>query len=213
MSLVTGIESRKGRTGAVNVFVDGQFAFAASPNLMVEAGVHTGQELTPREVEELKRRAVVYRALNTSLAYLGARPRSESEIRQRLRRGRFDRATVEEAVGRLREKGLIDDVAFARFWRESRDRFRPRSRRLLGMELRQRGLRAEEIAQALGDVDDEANARAAALTKARSCAGLDYEAFRKRMAGFLRRRGFTFELVDKTIDQVWRETAGSPPDL
>ena len=110
MSLVTGIESRKGRTGAVNVFVDGQFAFAASPNLMVEAGVHTGQELTPREVEELKRRAVVYRALNTSLAYLGARPRSESEIRQRLRRGRFDRATVEEAVGRLREKGLIDDV-------------------------------------------------------------------------------------------------------
>jgi len=50
----------------------------------------------------------------------------------------------------LLELGLIDDMAFARFWRESRDMHRPQGRWALRQELRRKGIEAEGSAATLG---------------------------------------------------------------
>ena len=55
------------------------------------------------------------------------------------------------AIERLADLGVLDDAAFARTWLESRDRARPRGERALQMELRQKGIDADTVAQALVD--------------------------------------------------------------
>ena len=213
MNTVTSIEGQMGRKARVNVFLDGAYSFSLSHPLATEFGLHVGQTLSPAELEELDRSDLLGRCLKSALRYLQPRPRSESEIETRLRRFGFNADIIQQTLAKLRAQRLVDDVAFAEFWRENREHFRPRSRRALELELRQKGIDPETVAETLEPIDDELSAYRAAQRKARSLAGLDYPNFRRRLGTFLRRRGFAFELIHHTVDQVWRERIGCPPNL
>ena len=205
MNTVTVIETRMKRKGRVKVFLDRGFAFSLSLAVAAEAGLHKGQTLSLPEIERLKSADRLHRSLNSALRYMSPRPRSEAEIRARLNRHGFDADIIEQVLTKLKEQGLVDDIAFARFWRENRENFRPLSRRLMELELKQKGVDAEAIAEATAGVDDELAAYQAAQRKARSVEGLDYSSLRKRLGAFLKRRGFGYELINRTIDRVWQE--------
>lgn len=211
MNTVTVVETRKNRQG-VKVILDGGSAFSLSLAVAAEAGLHKGQTLSIPEIERLKSTDQLHRSLNSALRYMSPRPRSEVEIRTRLSRHRFDTETIQKVLAELKKQGLVDDVAFAQFWRENRENFRPRSRRLMELELKQKGVDAEIIAKATIDVDDDQGAYRAAQKKARSLSGLDYPSFRKRMGSFLKRRGFDYELINRIIDRIWQEQSSELPD-
>lgn len=211
MNTLTVVETRKNRQG-VKVILDGGSAFSLSLAVAAEAGLHKGQTLSIPEIERLKSTDQLHRSLNSALRYMSSRPRSEVEIRTRLNRHGFDTETIRKVLAELRKQGLVDDVAFAQFWRENRENFRPRSRRLMELELKQKGVDAEIIAEATIDVDDDQGAYRAAQKKARSLSGLDYPSFRKRMGSFLKRRGFDYELSNRIIDRIWQEQSSELPD-
>jgi regulatory protein len=213
MKTVTSIEPQKRQRERVNLYLDGAFAFSVSVSVAAEVGLYQGQRLAPVEVEKLKDADLHASSLNSALRLLSQRPRSEAEIRTRLRRRGYDAGTIEQVLVKLRERKLLDDLAFAQFWRESRENFRPRSRRLIELELRQKGVDAEAIAEVTAAVDDELGAYKAAQKKARSLAGLDYHSFRKRLGAFLRQRGFAYELINITIERIWQEQGNIQPDL
>ncbi len=85
-------------------------------------------------------------ALELAAGYLGTRPRSRWEVVRRLRRAGTDPTVVERTLVRLGELGLVDDLAFAHWWLEQRDRHAPRGHRMLEAELRQHGVDREVIA-------------------------------------------------------------------
>jgi len=212
MNTVTVIETQMKRRGRVKVFLDKGFAFSLSLPVAAEAGLHKGQTLSLPEIERLKSADRLQSSLDSALKYMSPRPRSEAEVRARLNRHGFDTDTIQQVLARLKERGLVDDIAFARFWRENRENFRPRSRRLIELELKQKGVDAETIAEATAGVDDEPSAYRAAQRKARSLARLDHSSFRKRLGDFLKRRGFDYELVNRTIDRVWQERDDAQPN-
>lgn len=148
---------------------------------------------------------VFQHCLDVASRYLSYRPRSEAELRHRLLQRGFDNGSIEKVIFRLKEQGLVDDTAFARFWKENRDSFSPRSRLLLGRELRQKGVNPDIIAEIVEAVDEETNAYKAAQKKASALAGLDYWTFRRRLSSFLRRRGFSYEVTQHTVSQLWQE--------
>lgn len=209
---ITAIEAGKRRGSRVKVFLDGAFAFSLSLPLVREAALETGRSLTAAEVERLKRDDLLHRSTEAALRLLGYRPRSESELRSRLRQ-RFDGLTVAQTLQRLKGQGLLDDQAFARFWRESRDSFSPRSRRLIELELRRKGVAAETAAESVSGLEDEASAYRAAEKKQRTLRDLDRQSFRRRLAAYLQRRGFRYEVIARTVDRMWQETAGAEADL
>lgn len=205
MKRVTAIETQKAKKGRVNLFLDGAFAFSLSVPVASTAGLHEGQELTSKEVEELKNDDLLHRSLNSALRYLSPRPRSEAEVRNRLRRQGFEAHTIQQVITKLKEQKLIDDADFARFWRENRENFRPRSRRFIEFELRQKGVDAETAAEITAGLDDELNAYKAAQKKLGSLKGLDYHNFRNRLSAFLKQRGFSYEVINRIINRVWQE--------
>ena len=104
----------------------------------------------------------------------------------------------------------MDDAAFARFWRDNRETFRPRSRRLTRLELQQKGLNAEVIEATIADIDEDASAYRAAQNRARRLAGGGYLFFRRRLGEYLRRRGFGYEVIGRTVARLWKETRAVP---
>ena len=143
--------------------------------------------------------------LNAAFRYLSYRPRSEAEIRNNLRRRKFDGQFIEKVILELGEQGLLDDLAFARFWKENREAFSPRSQIVLKQELSRKGVSAEIIAEVTSKTDEESSAYRAAQRKAKALATSDYACFRQKLFAFLKRRGFSYEVIQHTINQLWQE--------
>jgi regulatory protein len=147
----------------------------------------------------------VHDCLEAVYRFLSYRPRSEGEIRAWLHRRGFDPGVAETVMARLREQGLSDDLAFANFWKENRLSFRPRSRRLIGKELRDKRVAAEIVEEVTADIDDDQTAYKLARGRIPSLAGLDYSQFARRLASYLTYRGFSYEVVRRTVNLLWEE--------
>ena len=148
---------------------------------------------------------LIDRAMQAGLRFIAFRPRSREEVRRRLGR-RFDPHTVEQALARLEERRYLDDAAFARLWRESREAHRPRSAALIRRELLERGVPREVAQEAVAGLDDDASAYRAGQGRLRSLQGLDSVAFRRRLEGYLKRRGFGASVVRRTVDRFLKTT-------
>jgi len=204
MKRVTAI--RAGRRGKrVNVFLDDRFAFSLEAEVALKENLRVGQELSEEKIEALTGADLFHRCLNAAFRYLGYRPRSEAELRERLKRRGFDGDNVEAVLARLREQGLVNDLAFAEFWKDNRQSFRPRSRSLTALELRQKGVANDIINQVVAVVDDEESAYRAARSRAQSLPGADYKDFRHRLGEYLKRRGFGYRVVTHTVQRLWQE--------
>ncbi len=202
---ITALQVGKDRSKRVRLFLDGKFAFSLEAELALEEGLKVGQELSTGEVEALAQAQYFHRCLEAANRYLGYRLRSEYEMRQRLRQRGFDVNSIEAAISSLKEQGLIDDIAFARFWKDNRQQFSPRSQWLTRQELKQKGVSGDIINQVVSTIDDADSAYRAAKSHTRRLSVSDYPSFRHRLGKYLERRGFGYGVVIQTIDRLWRE--------
>ncbi len=205
MSKITAIRVGKGRGKRVNVFLDNKFAFSLEAEVAVREGLQVEQELFASQIEALARSDHFHRCFNAAAHYLSYRPRSEFELIERLHRRGFDDDSIEMVIAKLKEQGLVDDVAFAQFWKDNRESFSPRSQWLTKLELRRKGITNDIIDQVVDIVNDDNSAYRAALSKARSLSLSDYTSFRRRLGEYLKRRGFGYAVINHTIEQLWQE--------
>ena len=203
MRKITAIEVQKRRPNRVNIHLDGEFAFGLAR--IVAAWLQVGQELSEEKIEELQAKDARERAYQQAMLFLSYRARSESEIRRNLRKHEIPEAVIEETLERLRQDGLANDKEFASAWVENRSTFRPRSRRMMALELKQKGLDEEAIQSAMENVDDEASAYEAARKRAVRFKGLEWNDFRKKLSEFLARRGYSYSVIASVVTRVWNE--------
>lgn len=145
------------------------------------------------------------RCLDAAYRYLSYRPRSEGEVRQRLLQRCFANEEVDEAIAKLKGQKLIDDFAFAEFWKHSRLSFRPKSKRLIARELRSKRVDADIVDEMTKDIDDELNAYTIGCSRMPFLADLDYPRFRQRLSSYLSYRGFGHQVIRDTANRLWRE--------
>jgi regulatory protein len=203
MKKITAIDVQKRTPNRVNVHLDGEFAFGLAR--IVAAWLRVGQELSDEKIEQLQAEDARERAFQQAMLFLSYRARSEAEIRQNLRKHEIPDPVIEQTLERLRQEGLANDHQFARAWVENRSTFRPRSRRLMAMELRQKGLNDEAVASAVAHVDDEGLAYEAAQKKVARYKHLEWNEFRKKLSDFLARRGFSYSVVAPVVTRIWNE--------
>ena len=205
MKKITALRVGKSRGKRVNVFLDGKFAFSLEAEVAVREGLQPGQELSASEIEALARSDHFHRCLNAATHYLSYRPRSESELRERLYQRGFNGDSVEVVLVKLKEQGVVDDMAFTQFWKDNRESFSPRSQWLTKLELKRKGVAEDIIDQVTDAIDDDNSAYRAALSKARSLPLSDRQDFCRRLGGYLKRRGFGYRVIKHTTERVWQE--------
>lgn len=143
--------------------------------------------------------------LDVAYRYLSYRPRSEGEMKQRLRKRGFDTEVIERTIEKLKEQDIIDDYAFARFWKDAQLSHKPKSKRLIIKELVDKNVEEDIIKQVTEGIDDETNAYTLGHNRARTLAHLDQISFRRRLENFLSYRGFSYGVIKHTIDILWEE--------
>jgi regulatory protein len=200
---ITGLKYQKKNPDRVSVYLDGRFAFGLPA--ILAARLKTDQFLTDAEIEALQQEGGTEKAFNRALDFLGYRPRSRQEIDRYLQKRELPQVQIEAVIARLEHAGFLDDEAFARFWVENRERFRPRGLRALRYELRTKGVSEEIIDRALEVVDAPESAYRSAAKKAQQLSSLDRQTFYRKMIAFLSRRGFAYEVAREVTDRYWTE--------
>ena len=205
MAKITALRETKGRD-RVNLFLDGKFAFSLSADLVSSRNLQCDQSLTDEEIDSLAKSYLYQRCLMVATNFLSYRPRSTSELRIKLKRRGFDEETQARVLESLKEKGLLDEAAFAEFWTDNRESFSPRSRWLTRIELQKKGVSKDVIERAVESIDDTDSAYRAASSRLRSIRWSDHEEFRRRLGGYLQRRGFGYSVISATLQRLWNET-------
>jgi len=200
---ITALTFQKRNQERVNVYLDGRFAFGLAA--IQAATLRVGQFVSASEVAELRERDSEEQAYEWALNLLAYRPRSAAEISRRLHQADFPSWAIEGALARLEELRLIDDHAFARYWVENREEFRPRGRRMLRWELQQKGVADEIIDEVLAPLDDTATACRLARKRASPLRHLDEATFHRRLGAYLARRGFPYPIIGDVVREVWEE--------
>ena len=200
---ITALKAQKRSAQRINVFLDGEFAFGISR--IVAAWLIVGQELSPEEIKELQEKDSAEKAFQRALNFLSYRPRSQAEVIRNLRKHETPESQIEETIERLLRNNLVNDQEFAQLWVENRSEFRPRGAYALRMELRQKGLSDDIIDPVLNNLNEEELAYKAALQRGNRLKNYEWNDFRKKMSGFLSRRGFSYQLISDTVTQIWEE--------
>ena len=202
--VITAICVQERNHQRVSIDLDGEYVFGLSR--IVGAWLKVGDHISDEKIATLKAQDSNEVAFQSALRLLNRRLRSSEEIRKGLIAKGFEPEQVDDIIQRLISDKLLNDEKFMHSWIESRSHFHPRSRRLLKLELRKKGIADDLIDTALADsVEDTDLAYQAATQYARRLANLEWFEFRKRLSAFLGRRGFSYGTIVPVVNTVWEE--------
>lgn len=196
-------------------------------SLIEKFGLRIGLEIESRVIEKLIAADEVMRAKNYAIRLIreekenpitddpdseaSPRPKikpklyTKNEMEQRLAREGFATEAVETAITELIHSGYIRDRQYAENWVKRRQKSNPRGKTLLKAELLDRGIDRETAEQVVAKVGTEAETEAArqlAEKRAKQYKRLPDHVVKRRLHGFLARRGFNAEVVRSVLDQM-----------
>lgn len=148
------------------------------------------------------------KAKDAAYNYLSYRARSVKEVRDKLVQKEFAEEIIEQVVDDLQRQKLLNDREFARRFVEAR-LGRANGSRKLAQELRRKGIETEIIVEVLGEfaatLDSEERAMGLLGKEAWRYRGLERDKAKRRMLGFLARRGYDAQMARSAVDKVWQE--------
>ena len=130
---------------------------------------------------------------------MALRARSAEEVRRSLARRGYGRDEIAAVLARLTALRYLDDADFARTWVAARARRTATGPARLARELRAKGVADADIGAALSAFAEEWNVAEAAAEAVRrklpSLHGVPPTVARRRLAGFLERKGFSADII------------------
>jgi regulatory protein len=149
------------------------------------------------------------RAYEAALRLIAYRDRTVHELRTRLADKGFGPEAVEHAINRLKRLSYLDDAAYCERTINETLASRPAGPRWITDRLRLKGVHPEVIREALAraypDELVEQMAYRAAATRLKRYRSDEPRARRRKLAGYLSRRGFDYAAVQKALRRVLGE--------
>lgn len=141
-----------------------------------------------------------------ALKLINFRPRTIEELTDRLKEKGFSALTLTQVVEEFTKKGLLDDAKFSKLWVDSRMASKPKGAMLLKKELQSKGVDEQVIDEVISKATKGSNeydiVKQLADARMRYLSGLDKITAKRRLFGFLKRRGFSTETVMKVLKEV-----------
>ena len=204
---ITRLESQVHNDDRVSVYLDGEFAFGIHEDLVVKHSLQVGATLTPEGVRKLERDEQYVDAKQAALDYLAYKPRTEEEVRRKLRQEDVPSPVIEDVIARLYELEYLDDEAYAHDYAHNRFSSKKYGPVRIRRELTERGVDRRLADAAVDELFAEVDVTAAAWTHAekrwpRLAGEDDPRRRRQKMYRYLRRRGFTSNTIRPILDEL-----------
>ncbi len=213
---MTALREDPRRAGRYLLEVNGEEIKPISVEMIAEGGLRVGLALDGATLTRLRSAAGEVACFDHATEALARRARSRAGLERWLRQRGHGRQAIVAAQDRLERLGVLDDAAFAQGYARTRIQSGHYGPRRVMAELRREGV-AAAVAEAavngvLADLEPEAVAArslAAVERRARAMRGLPNDVARRRLLGWLLRRGHggaeAARLVRAALDGLRRD--------
>ena len=187
------------------LFLDGDYFDSVDVGCIPKLGLRIGLEIEPEVLHKLIQADEGIRAKNCALELLSCQSYSKSQMMYQLREKGFGAAAIDITLEDLEQLGHIKDEDFAKRWVARRQRSKPKGKKILAHELANQSVDKTTVDRVLARIEDSDETNIAlqlAQKQAKRYQSLRPEVAKRRLHGFLLRRGFDYETIQSAIERV-----------
>ena len=147
-------------------------------------------------------------AYNYALNLLSARPYSTQALHRKLIQKEYSAADADDAIRRLVDNGLLNDAKYAEQYARSKILSTGASKRRLTQDLYRKGIKGDVATSAIANViadeqiDTAAVIEQVARKKLAQLGDLEPLVLRRRLFGFLARRGYDVDEIKRVVSSL-----------
>lgn len=201
---ITAIQAQK-RKGRYNIFIDGQYRFPVSEEVLIQFRLHKGQEITNEQIKVITDADAVSKAYTKALDYLSYQLRTEKEIIQYLQQHGFTDLQIEPVLQRLRDQGYINDLEYAKSYVRTIAKTSDKGPKVITQNLRRKGILENNIEIALEEFPYRVQLQNAVKIAQKLTRKYRNEAFKiqiQKIKNGLFVKGFNSTVVTAAINQL-----------
>lgn len=161
MAKITKITAQK-KAGRYNIYLNGEFAFPASEEVLVKYRLLKGSELDDQQVATIKKADHQSRFYSRALDYLSYQPRTAAEMTKKLTDLAATPVQIAAVMGRLKSERLVDDCQYAKSYVRTMANTTLKGPRVISQKLHQKGVSSLDIEAGMTEFSveqQEANAQ------------------------------------------------------
>ena len=209
LAIITKITAQIKRKDRYNIFLDEgkgeKYAFSVDEEVLLRFDLKKGKELDEFDLADIQTHDEIQKAFTQALNYLSHRMRSESEIRQYLKKKEVEDPVIQEAVHKLYHDKYLDDLEFARAFVQTAINGGSKGPVIVQQELREKGVEARLIEQALEEYTFDMQAENAAKIAAKTIKkekNISERALKQKLDQVLARKGFSRDAITAALDET-----------
>lgn len=188
-----------------DIYIDEEYSFTLTDEGLYKAKLKSNTEfIITEDLNDILKEDEAKRCKNRALKIITTSSKSENKIKEKLMREGYSEYAIEIALDFLREYKFTNDERLAK--NLANQSLRKNSSILQTKQnLRNKGIKKEDIEKALEEVDEDdeiENAINIANKKYRTIKNKDRDEILKKIAYTLNYRGFSYRAVDKAIQNI-----------
>jgi len=205
--ILTKIEQQAGNKKRYSIYIDGEYTFGISEDVLVKHSLRKGQVLTQDILKDINHEEEQSKANSYGLRLLSFRNRSEQELVQKMKQKQYDVEVIKNTIAFLKHHQYINDEAFTNDFVKSKLSTQKYGKNRIKQELYQKGISKDLINSTIDEMSNSDQEYETALELSRkklltSYRNDDTQSQYRKIGGFLQRRGFGFETISKVLNKL-----------
>ena len=205
MGIITKIEAQKRNSERVNIYIDEDYAFSLSTELVYKEGLVVKMQVDNGRLSKIAREESFLRCKDSALRTIERTYKTEKEISDKLVSKEFDVDSIERTLEFLKEYNLINDENYVKMY--VKDKIKTQGQNKIKYTLMQKGINEELIKYEISKFNDDSQKEVAydlATKKYNLLAKREDDKYKlsQKLYRFLTAKGYDYSIVSEVVKKV-----------
>lgn len=199
MKKITDIKPQVKAPTRCNIYLDNVFYCGLELETVMKNRLKIGQEVEPSFLDEIQSESELIRATEKALALISKSQKTQKQVKDYLLKKGYTESTAERVIQKLLDYKYLSDGDYASQY--ARSQSKTKGKKLIGLELRKRGVSQEDISQAVEDLGDQTEVAVKVAQKYLKNKQKD-KANTFKCYKYLLSKGFDYDVAKTAVERV-----------
>lgn len=209
MPVITKISVQKHNKDRYSIFTDSgggeEYAFSVDEDVLIKHQLTKGMELDDFSITEMLFQDDIRKAYNMAINYLAHRMRSESEVREYLKKKEVAEPVIKEAIHKLYDLKFLNDEDFALAYVRTQINTTDKGAEVIKLELKEKRIDPSIISKVLDEVSFDVQLEKAVKLSdkyAQKNKNDSSRILKQKIEQMLQRKGYSFPIIRAALEET-----------
>lgn len=205
MNIITKIEVQKRNKERVNIYIDNEYSFSLSNELVYKEGLKTNENIDLEKIKSIAKEDDYIKCKNAALKIVEKSYKSEKELKDKLLLKGYDNLTIDKTLNFLKEYNFLSDTNYVKMY--VKDRSRLQGKKKIKYDLIKKGINDNLIEEEISNIDEDEEREVAynmALKKYNVLSKRESDKYKlsQKIYRFLLSKGYDYDIVSYAVKRV-----------